>query len=156
MTNKNKNKKGFTLIELLVVVAIIGALAAVGVVAYNGYIGAARENSSKSIHNGVAKYIANEAAKCALDENSEIMGGSITCTSDTDTILTLLTGGTVLQDKDPYDGGLSVVAAAPAKARGNVVVTNADDGSTQQILLTTCWDKDCAEDALTTTVQVFE
>ena len=72
MTNKNKNKKGFTLIELLVVVAIIGALAAVGVVAYNGYIGAARENSTKSIHNGVAKYIANEAAKCALDENNEI------------------------------------------------------------------------------------
>ena len=156
MTNKNKNKKGFTLIELLVVVAIIGALAAVGVVAYNGYIGAARENSTKSIHNGVAKYIANEAAKCALDENATIMGGTITCTSTTDAIITLLTGGTVLQDKDPYDGGLSVVSTAPAKARGNVVATNADDGDTQQILLTTCWDKDCAEDALTTTVQVFE
>ena len=157
MTNKNKNKKGFTLIELLVVVAIIGALAAVGVVAYNGYIGAARENSSKSIHNGVAKYIANEAAKCALDENATIMGGTITCTSDTDTILTKLTDGTVLQDKDPYDGGLSVVGETPAtKARGNVVVTNADAGTTQKILITTCWDKDCTEDALTTTVQVFE
>ena len=157
MTNKNKDKKGFTLIELLVVVAIIGALAAVGVVAYNGYIGAARENSTKSIHNGVAKYIANEAAKCALDENATIMGGTITCTSDTDTIVTLLTGGTVLQDKDPYDGGLSLVKETPAeKPRGNVVVTNADAGTTQKILLTTCWDKDCAEDALTTTVQVFE
>ena len=49
-----------------------------------------------------------------------------------------------------------MVSAAPTKARGNVVVTNADDGGTQKILLTTCWDKDCAEDALTTTVQVFE
>ena len=160
MTNKNKNKKGFTLIELLVVVAIIGALAAVGVVAYNGYIGAARENSTKSIHNGVAKYIANEAAKCALDENSEIMGGSITCTTDTDDILNLLVDGTVLQDKDPYDGGLAVVKAAPTKARGNVVVTNADvtedEVTTQKILLTTCWDKDCKETALTTTVQIFE
>ena len=153
MTNKNKNKKGFTLIELLVVVAIIGALAAVGVVAYNGYIGAARENSTKSIHNGIAKFIANEAAKCALDENNKIMFGK-ECDDSTADLITALVGG--LQDKDPYDGGLSVVAAAPVKARGNVVATNADVGTTQKILLTTCWDKDCEEDALTTTVQVFE
>ena len=47
--------KAFTLIELLVVVAIIGILAAVGVVAYNGYTSAAKESvaATKANHKSV-------------------------------------------------------------------------------------------------------
>ena len=43
-----KKNKGFTLIELLVVVAIIGILAAVGVVAYNGYTASAKANALRA------------------------------------------------------------------------------------------------------------
>ena len=41
-------RNAFTLIELLVVVAIIGALATVGVVAYNGYTLSAKKKCCKA------------------------------------------------------------------------------------------------------------
>ena len=69
------NNKAFTLIELLVVVAIIGILAAVGVVAYSGYTSSAKKNAVKANHKNVVKYIMNETMKCstgqafAMDDN---------------------------------------------------------------------------------------
>ena len=61
-------QNGFTLIELLVVVAIIGILAAVGVVAYSGYTSGAKKAVSKSNHRAVVNYIRNEIAKCEIQE----------------------------------------------------------------------------------------
>ena len=70
--------KAFTLIELLVVVAIIGILAAVGVVAYNGYTSAAKVNVTKANLATIKKYITFELNKCELGETI-VMDGNLNC-----------------------------------------------------------------------------
>ncbi len=65
------NKKAFTLIELLVVVAIIGILAAVGVVAYNGYTKSAKRNATNIIYKTVIADVKAKWAGCdALTEEA--------------------------------------------------------------------------------------
>ena len=44
--------KGFTLIELLVVVAIVGILAGIGIVSYNGYVDSSKKKSAQNIMEG--------------------------------------------------------------------------------------------------------
>ena len=135
-----KNNKGFTLIELLVVVAIIGTLAAVGVVAYNGYTEAARKNSSKAIHANVVKYISSELAKCGLGNVDELFGvdqsgesPTVSCDTQPGDIIDYLTGAdTPLQDKNPHSssGEDAVTEASAADAtltKGFTTLFGTDD-----------------------------
>ena len=66
-------QKGFTLIELLVVVAIIGILAAVGVVAYNGYTSSAKASTTKSNHNLVVKQVNLILTSCEIEGSVQLM-----------------------------------------------------------------------------------
>ena len=59
-------RNGFTLIELLVVVAIIGILAAVGVVAYSGYTKSAKLSTCKSNFKTVVKTFRTEHIACEI------------------------------------------------------------------------------------------
>ena len=65
-------QKGFTLIELLVVVAIIGILAAVGVVAFQGFLKTSRENVSVSNCDSITDWVRYEFFKCSSVQQNHI------------------------------------------------------------------------------------
>ena len=67
-------RNGFTLIELLVVVAIIGILAAVGVMAYSGYTEGAKESACKSNHKIIIQKVKANQTLCELENSINILG----------------------------------------------------------------------------------
>ena len=124
---KRKKNKGFTLIELLVVVAIIGILASVGVVAYNGYTESAKKGASKSNHNSVKKWIQNELQKCSIDEAKAMPDSDgtkqLNCDDDGDPakIITAVAAsiGTAEDFKNPWSTDNNAVQASAGPGSGS-------------------------------------
>ena len=149
-----KKEKGFTLIELLVVVAIIGILAAVGVVAYSGYTSGAKKSAAKSNQGSIVKYVAAELKKCDLGEE-KVMGGNLTCGNRKNgtVVHTAVNTALATEFKNPYKTSdpaitTTTLTACNTDTEGNTSVN--DDGS--NVTIVTC---PASGDALVTnTVQI--
>ena len=141
MSHKNK---GFTLIELLVVVAIIGILAAVGVVAYNGYTGNAKVASTKSNQATVVKYIAAETKKCDLGEE-KAMSENLVCKNKNAASVITAAKKALTEFSNPYvPSDEAVTTSGNNTADGDVGYIRLNATNTTTISVKSCNKKACS------------
>jgi prepilin-type N-terminal cleavage/methylation domain-containing protein len=76
LQNIKKNQKGFTIVELLIVIVVIGILAAITIVAFNGIQNRAKDTKASELANQLRGKVASwQAVKGSYPAQSDITGG---------------------------------------------------------------------------------
>ena len=121
------NKKAFTLIELLVVVAIIGILAAVGVVAYNGYTKNTKAKTSELNYANINKALIFEFMKCELDSSATVFDNH-KCSNSNSPTINLISGFITnnLKMSNPY--GSTLINKSPC-IQGSISISSPSKGN---------------------------
>ena len=142
-------KNGFTLIELLVVVAIIGILAAVGIVAYNGYTNSAKVSATKTIYKELQTFIKSEMIRCDIGE-TKVMDGHLVCNGRTGASVIRAAEKSFANFKNPYEPTQKSVILGDQYVKGNVYITS----SNFNVILHVCFKDSCGNDANKTGVTI--
>ncbi len=114
-----KNEKGFTIVELLIVIVVIGILAAIVIVAYNGV--------TQSANTASAKGNAESVQKVAEAYNADETKNSYPSGADAAAVVTALTG---FSGVTKIPSGVTVQTADPTSANGKNTVSYKVTGTT--------------------------
>jgi len=124
----NKDE-AFTLIELLVVVAIIGILAGVSVVSYNGYTKHAKNNADQANLKSITNFLLAEFTKCEMDMSGFIFN-NYDCSQANDPGISVITNYFDQNKlfKNPYNTSQSALVSSSPCSPGQIAITKPSKG----------------------------